>query len=542
MAKFFVFFLSSLLLIALSQPDWSPMLCIVSAGIGFALFWKALVMIKSKKGKFWTATLFFALIEIIQLSWCLSDRYVGKPIYVALGAVSLWLGIEFGLVSLLIPPNKKLSVLRAFVISSLWVLMEWSRLFVLSGVPWNPIGLMLTSTLPGMQLVSIGGVFFLSFWIFLTNCIAFRWMQSEFSILAFGSWLIIFIFPYIFGFAAIKLHAKGIEQAEEKIHAVVVQTALLPEEKVLLPSLYSEALHPIFQWERILTIMAPHKKRKIDLILLSEAVVPYGTDIPLFTVNDVKKVFEKVYGNHSEEFLPFHEELNTKVGNGYFAQAIANYFGADCVVGLEDIEPTAAYNAAFIFSPYSKRRLRYEKRVLVPMGEYIPFEWCKNILRKYGIEDSFTKGTMAKVFEGKKIPFGVSICYEETYGDLMRENRALGAKMLVNLTNDVWYPRSRLPMVHFLHGRLRSVEEGIPLIRSCNTGVTCAIDSLGRTLAFLPYDCSENQACPSSLYVKVPVYTYPTHYALTGDRPLIFATVAITGMAFLFSCFKKFFS
>ena len=131
---------------------------------------------------------------------------------------------------------------------------------------------------------------------------------------------------------------------------------------------------------------------------------------------------------------------------------------------------------------------RYEKRILLPIAEYIPFNWVKKFALKYGIADSFTPGLEAKVFQMGRVKTGVSICYEETFGNLMRANRAKGADLLINLTNDAWYPDSRLPSVHYLHGRLRAVELGIPLLRSCNTGVTCGIDALGRTIGMLPFE------------------------------------------------------
>src|SRR5690606_27562937 len=92
----------------------------------------------------------------------------------------------------------------------------------------------------------------------------------------------------------------------------------------------------------------------------------------------------------------------------------------------------------------------------------------------------FTPGTKAQVIEHPKVKVGVCICYEETFGNLMRENKQLGASLLVNLTSDVWYPNSSLPWQHFDHARLRTVEMGLPLVRACNTSVTASLDSLGR--------------------------------------------------------------
>jgi apolipoprotein N-acyltransferase len=191
---------------------------------------------------------------------------------------------------------------------------------------------------------------------------------------------------------------------------------------------------------------------------------------------------------------PLALEISTKEGkvwqvtNGYFCQALANIFNADLVTGLQDDQwvkddEMRSFSSGIYFFPGGEVGLRYEKQVLLPMAEYIPFDFCKEYAKEYGISSSFCKGLEAKVFPGCKAPFGLCICYEETYGHLMRENRVKGAEVLINLTSDVWYPNSSLPKRHFDHARLRSVEMGIPLLRACNTGITAAINSVGKLLA-----------------------------------------------------------
>ncbi len=167
------------------------------------------------------------------------------------------------------------------------------------------------------------------------------------------------------------------------------------------------------------------------------------------------------------------------------------------------------------------------------MGEYIPFEFCRNLAASYGIGGSFTFGEEAKVLRTEKFPFGVSICYEETFGNMMRMSRQNGAEVLVNLTSDVWYPDSTLAKQHFDHARIRTVEAGIPLLRSCNTGITCGVDSLGNVVADLPeYDSSGNWNA-DSLYVSVPKFHYNTLYSRLGDVPIIgFCLIASLGLFF----------
>jgi apolipoprotein N-acyltransferase len=161
------------------------------------------------------------------------------------------------------------------------------------------------------------------------------------------------------------------------------------------------------------------------------------------------------------------------------------------------------------------------------MGEYIPFEFCRKLAARYGIAGSFTPGKHAVLWSCEKLPFGVSICYEETFGNLMRENREKGARFLLNLTSDAWFPLSKLPLQHYEHAKLRAVENGIPLFRACNTGVTAAVDPLGRERAALP------EIETGALRVEMPLQHFQTFYAHFGEIPLLLACSFLLALGLL---------
>jgi apolipoprotein N-acyltransferase len=127
---------------------------------------------------------------------------------------------------------------------------------------------------------------------------------------------------------------------------------------------------------------------------------------------------------------------------------------------------------------------------------------------------------------------GISVCYEETYGHIMRENRQLGAQLLVNLTNDGWYPQSKLSQQHFYHAIPRTVENGIALVRACNTGISAAVDSLGRVVARLAADDGPEELQPEVLRVSVPTYHYFTLYSFWGDAFILsFSVLSLIALA-----------
>lgn len=535
--------IGSFLLVAFGQPLWSWWGGLLSAGFGFALIWRMLLSVTDKRKRFFVAAGWYAAVQTVQLAWMASHPYL--YIYAVILFCADLTGLQFGLISLLINPKKLFSLSRILAIASLWALLEWSRLFWLSGLSFNPIGLSLSGSIYPLQFASLGGIYLLSFWVILTNLFALRSWKQNFHAASLLSWGAIALMPYLFGFA--HLHFHRYQQANEpsnKISTLLVQTGFPVEESIGFRSAEEARAHVLGEWKQILSILHPHADRSVDLIIFPECVVPYGTYSPIFPVREVLPMFKNLFDWEKLAALPPLEEpyaayLETSKGpdwlltNAFFAQALANLFKADVVIGLEDHvwvapEVSEAYSAAFHFPQSNQEAKRYEKQVLVPMGEYIPFSFCRDLAAQYGIRGSFTSGQEAQVFQGK-IPFSPSICYEETYGHLMRQGRLKGAEIFVNLTSDAWFPDSYLPQQHFDHARLRTVENGVPLIRSCNTGVTGVVDSLGQTVQVLGEDSLTSQWLSKALYVEVPTYHYATLYSQVGDTLLLLFCIACVG-------------
>lgn len=526
----------SFLMVAFGQPAWGWWMGLISACLGFALFWRILLDIPDRSTRFFVAAGWYASVQVVQLSWMISH-----PFLYIYGVVLFcgWLtGIPFGIVGLFMQRSLFRSSRSLFAIAGLWTLFEWSRLFVLTGLPFNPVGLSLTGALYPLQLVSVGGVYLLSFIVILTNLFALKAWIEGFKRSSLIQWTFIALIPYIFGGIHLSYHqAKMQEIKQETLTALLVQPAFAVEEEMVFQSMEEMRQFVLMEWKQILSLMNPYLSQNVDLIVLPENVVPYGTYHAIFSFKEAQLLLQDVFGPAIHAFFPPLEApyvnqiggsdaSEWRVSNAFFVQTLANLYHADVIVGLEDaVETTPAkvehYSAAFHFSPDSYQEApRYEKRVLVPMGEYIPFAFFENLAARYGITGSFTPGTCAKVFKGK-VPFGPSICYEEMYGDLMRENRLLGAQLLVNLTNDGWYPQSYLPQQHFDHSRLRTVENGIPLLRACNTGITGAVDSLGRIVKVLGDNYLDCQMRAGALHVEIPTYHYHTLYAKVGDKMII---------------------
>lgn len=539
------YFLVSFLVVAFGQPAWVPGLGIVSSLCGFALFFYYLISIEKEAKRFWIALAWFMAVQCVQLSWLLTHPF--NYVYGLYFFLTFSIGAQFGWLGTYITKERVLSIRGILGLSGFWVLQEWVRLYFLSGFSFNPIGIALTDSHLSLQFASLFGVYGLSFLVLSTNLFALKAFLTSQRLKGFGFWLLYASIPFVYGFFQLTTHEKALQRESQNpdrvLTSLLVQTAFPIEEVLPFNTIEEFIRYTEHEWWLIFDTIAPYKEQKIEMIALPEYVVPLGTYVAVFDYERVKALFVAAFGNDSVKSLPHLEEpmaLEVKgkwqVTNAFICQAISNLFQADLVVGLQDDQWVTdkemnSYSAGLYFWPGGALGFRYEKQVLLPMAEYIPLNFFKKLAAEYGISGSFTCGEEAKVFPGFKTPFGLSICYEETYGHLIKQNRERGAELLINLTSDVWYPNSRLPKQHFDHGRLRTVENGVPLLRACNTGITSAIDSLGGIVASLREDQEWERV---ALKAELPLYHYHTLYTKWGD-----AAIVLLSILFIFSAWKQ---
>jgi apolipoprotein N-acyltransferase len=151
-------------------------------------------------------------------------------------------------------------------------------------------------------------------------------------------------------------------------------------------------------------------------------------------------------------------------------------------------EPPRAWNSLFALDPSGAIVARYDKRELVPFGEFLPL---RGVLGRIGLK-KVTGGTIDfQPGPGRQTltlpglpPFSPLICYEAIFPGAVVDPGARPA-WLLNITNDAWFGRSSGPYQHLAMARLRAVEEGLPLVRSANTGISAVVDPLGRITARL---------------------------------------------------------
>ncbi|MEN9654909.1 MAG: hypothetical protein RL235_1021 [Chlamydiota bacterium] len=523
----------SALLVAFGLPTWCPYLGVMVSAFGFALFWRALLRCDRR---FWVATLWYAFVQAIQISWMLSTDYMGPAIIIVYLLLTFAIGLQFGLLSAWIKPGGPIGIVQAFAMGGFWVAMEWMRTLPFNGFAWNPTGLALADTRWAVQFAAVVGMYGLSFWVIVSNVFALRAMQSMRKV-TIAAWIAVVVTPYVIGGVNHWFCCRLIEKAPS-VHALLIQTAILPEQRDFVRAYKDQYILPIDQWRRIVDLL-PAPGESIDLIVLPEASLAGGAFSFVYSLDEVKELLQDILKLPTPK-KPLAGWDKTRgqwrVTNAYVAQAIADAYGAHVISGFHVVDKAGQYNAALHFSPGEKVPKRYAKRILVPMGEYTPFarvegfsEWLQ---QSFHLGASFDVGIAPVLFHANgavPLRMGISICVEETHSHLIHDLKKMGANLFVNVTNDVWFPASRLPEQHYHIARVRAVENGVSLVRACNTGVTGAVDPSGKTIATLAV--SESQ--PQALSVSVPIVSHATLYTWWGDTAIFVLSAFWIGLYFL---------
>jgi apolipoprotein N-acyltransferase len=200
--------------------------------------------------------------------------------------------------------------------------------------------------------------------------------------------------------------------------------------------------------------------------------------------------------------------------------------GAEVAVGLQRMEGERAWNSMLVLGADGSRVASYDKFHLVPFGEYIPFgdalfRWANISAFASQMGNGYTAGLGPQVLDlgalGKVQPL---ICYEAVFPqDLRGVERA---DWLLQITNDAWFGTWTGPFQHAAQARLRAIEQGLPLVRVANTGVTAVYDARGGVTASLPFGTA------SYLDASLPAPLPATPYARFGEIPVL---VLLAGLA-----------
>ena len=188
------------------------------------------------------------------------------------------------------------------------------------------------------------------------------------------------------------------------------------------------------------------------------------------------------------------------------------------VLGAQRVDGMRLYNSLAVLTGAGHVATVYDKHHLVPFGEFVPFG---ELLKRFGIAglaakdgNGFSSGPGKQVLDlgplGRALPL---ICYEGVFARNVRA-KAERPDFLLMITNDAWFGQVSGPYQHLAQARLRAVEQGLPMIRVANTGISAMIDPAGRITAQLSLGET------GWIDVALPAPRPQTVYATYGDLPV----------------------
>ncbi|KIC32713.1 apolipoprotein N-acyltransferase [Leisingera sp. ANG-S5] len=393
-------------------------------------------------------------------------------VFLAAGLALFW-GAAFGLAARLSHGAARLVMLVA-----LWSLAEFARAYLLTGFPWAAFGQFWIDT-PAANLLPWIGPQGLA----LLTLVAFLPLALLRKSLAVG-----ILSPVLAAAIVLAVPAPDLAGPSEKTVRIVQPNA--PQD---------QKWHPDHRWEFVRRALAfSSEDPRPDLIVWPETAVPQLL-------------------NYAEDTLQVITE-----GAG----------GVPVLLGIQREDGGAYYNSAVLLDADGLPAATYDKAHLVPFGEYVPFG---DFMAQFGIHGfasqagaGYAAGPGARLMElpiGSALPL---ICYEAVFP---QDVNAAAARpdMLVQITNDAWFGTRSGPYQHLVQARMRALEQGLPMIRAANTGVSAMIAPDGQLLDQLPL----GQA--GYIDAALPMPLPPTLYSRTGDWPVFLLCMFIAGGVFFFS-------
>jgi len=180
------------------------------------------------------------------------------------------------------------------------------------------------------------------------------------------------------------------------------------------------------------------------------------------------------------------------------------------------------FNSLVAIRPDASLGPRYDKHHLVPFGEYLPYPSVLGPLgfRNLVQQGGFTPGGPPQLMEVPGLPpFSALICYEMIFPEEVVPPGPRPAWIL-QVTNDGWFGSYGGPQQHLAQARIRAIEQGLPVLRAANTGISAVIDASGRVLHSLPLHTA------GRIDTHIPGALPPTLYARTGDVPALAVVLA----------------
>ncbi|WP_294495882.1 apolipoprotein N-acyltransferase [uncultured Ruminobacter sp.] len=202
---------------------------------------------------------------------------------------------------------------------------------------------------------------------------------------------------------------------------------------------------------------------------------------PESAIPDLENNMEKLKVLSMLDYEAKYNNLGLITGIQYYDESEKKFYNSMLGIGVIDRDKEIHYTFG--------HGNRYYKRHLVPVGEFVPFEW---LLRKLGPifnmpMSSFSRGEREQTnIVVQDLNVASAICYEMVFNNELRDQVKPGTNLIVTVSNDGWFNYTNAPIQHLYIARLRAKEFGKPVLRSTNNGITAVIDHTGEVVGSIP--------------------------------------------------------
>ncbi|MEM7057856.1 MAG: apolipoprotein N-acyltransferase [Pseudomonadota bacterium] len=374
----------------------------------------------------------------------------------------------------------------AGILAIAWTLVEFARGHVLTGFPWALPGYVWVDT-PAMQAAAVVGPYgltALTLWLCALPGVALmgrsRWVAGAAIAAGAGIWL------------AGELRLPDIAQWSDDSPTLRLVQPNAPQH-LKWKSGYYEAFY----------------QRALD----STSAPPTGDMGPVDIVIWPESVINLIPEDQPEVVA----QISEAAGDAVVLAGVTH--------GARGTERMHWTNAFLPILPDGALGVRYDKHHLVPFGEYLPFEGVLSALglRQFAIQGGFHRGVGPRTIKIDGVPsYSALICYEAIFPhEVVGDERP---EWLVQPTNDAWFGSYAGPQQHYAQAKFRAVEQGLPLVRAANTGISAVVDAYGREVV------SIKMHNYSYIDTKLPNALLPTPYSRLKSVALllVIAIIAIS--------------
>ncbi len=366
-----------------------------------------------------------------------------------------FLALFFGIIFFLIGPFLRNNIQSILIFSLALSLIDYVRGKVLTGFPWNLWSYSFSWFTELLQVLNYIGLYAFNLIIICIFCLpAYFFFRHSNKIYLLCFYTTFFLAAYTFGSYNINKNENYLKN--------------LPEEQLLNIKIISPNLDLKYNLEN-------EEVNKIldDLIRYSEPD------------KDKKTIFVWPEGAFAGFYLNDLYEYKNKIQKAFSSEHLI-IFGSNTF----ELETQKVFNSLVVINNEFKVIYQYNKRKLVPFGEFLPFE---NKLKNFGLKKitegygSFSKGKQQKIFKYNDVFFLPLICYEVIFPELIQTTQN-NMNLIINISEDAWFKDSIGIQQHFSKAVFRSIEANRFLIRAANKGISAFINNKGIVIKKLDFN------------------------------------------------------